>query len=157
MRALSETAVRGLGVLHVLMRVGRPMLPAELARASKAPRESLTRLLPKLLSAGLVSIPGRRGYVLAKAPGEIRLHDVLEALEKPEAPEAPCGGNFDTCPSRAACVLAVLCRRAEENFREFLREFTLEDLRDLRPDLPNCMDPAIQRPKKKAKPRRRLA
>jgi Rrf2 family protein len=147
MRALSEIAVRGLGALHVLMRLGRAVAPAELAKAAQAPQEALDALLPRLLAAGLIT-HGRLGYALAKAPGEIRLQDVLEALEEPEEPEAPCGGNFETCPSRAACVLAVLCRKADENFRDFLRGFTLEDLRDAKPDLPNCMNPEIRRKKR---------
>jgi Rrf2 family protein len=155
MRALSETDVHGLNALHVLMRAQRPLNPGALATEAKAPTALLKAILPKLLKAGLIARLDRRGYILAKAPGEIRLEHVLEALDRPEKPSAPCGGTFDACPSRAACVLAVLCRKAEERFRETLREFTLEDLRDSPPDLPNCLDPAIQRMERAVKSRRR--
>jgi DNA-binding IscR family transcriptional regulator len=96
----------------------------------------LKPILHRLVKAGLVAVRGRKGYVLAKARG----------------------GNFDACPSRAACVLAVLCRKADESFRQMIREFTLENLREVSPDLPNGMDPSIEpgkRPLRSSKPKRR--
>lgn len=141
MRAMTENAVYGLTALHTLMRAGQPMKRRALAMAARTPTELLPTLLTGLEKAGLISGDGRSGYVLAKAPGEIRLQEVVQALDPPEAPGAPCGGNFDACDSRSSCVLAVLCRRADAHFRDLLREFTLEDLREMSPDLPNCIDP----------------
>jgi Rrf2 family protein len=145
MRALSKTVVQGLGALHLLMKAQRPTAARRIATAVKAPPTLLRSILSKLRRGGLVQSRAGRGYVLARAPGEIRLEDILRTLEQPQKPLAPCGGNFDACPSRASCVLSVLCRKADESFTEAIRTFTLADLREVVPDLPNCLDPAIKR------------
>jgi Rrf2 family nitric oxide-sensitive transcriptional repressor len=141
---LSETTVRGLSALHVLMHAQRPVTARAIAAGVKAPATLLRSILSKLSRAGLVQGRIGRGYVLARAPGEIRLEDIIRALEEPQEPSAPCGGNFEACPSRASCVLSLLCRKADESFTEASRTFTLADLRELAPDVPNCMDPEIK-------------
>lgn len=144
MKELSESTVRALGALHLLMQAKRPLSTPTLARRVKAPVRLLHGILSKLALAGLVQGRVGRGFVLARAPGEIRLEDIIHAMEEPAKPSAPCGGNFDACPTRASCVLSVLCRKADESFTEAMRTFTLEDLRELTPDVPNCMDPAVR-------------
>ncbi len=145
MEALSKTVVQGLGALHLLMRAQRPTDARSIAAAVKAPSTLLRSILSKLRRGGLIQRQAGRGYVLARAPGEIRLKDIIRTLEQPQKPLAPCGGNFDACPSRASCVLSVLCRKADESFTEAIRTFTLADLRELVPDVPNCLNPAIKR------------
>ena len=157
MEALSKTVVQGLGALHFLMRAQRPTAARSIAAAVKAPPRLLRSILSKLMRGGLIQSRAGRGYVLARAPGEIRLEDILRTLEPPQKPSAPCGGNFDACPSRASCVLSVLCRKADESFMEAMRTFTLDDLREVVPGVPNCLDPQIQRltaPEAKATRRR---
>jgi Rrf2 family protein len=144
MKALSRTAILALHALHLLMRRKDAVSRREIQRSSGFPGKAVRALMPRLRQAGFIrTIPGR-GYALAKAPGEIPLEDLLRSVEEPCAPKAPCGGDFDACASRAACVLAPLCRQAEEQFRNTLRTFTLAELMNLPPGLPNCLDPKLR-------------
>lgn len=144
MSALSPTAVLALHALHLMMRRKGPVTRCEIRKSSGFPGKSVTALMPRLREAGLIRTRAGRGYVLAKSPGEIPVGDILRAVEAPCAPAAPCGGDFASCDSRAACVLAPLCRQAEEQFRHTLRSFTLAELRNQPPGIPNCLDPKIR-------------
>ena len=63
---------------------GRVLL-REVARRQAIPEKYLEQLIRPLRQAGLVrSIRGTRGgYLLARPPAEIRLHEIIEALEGP--------------------------------------------------------------------------
>lgn len=89
--------------------------------------------LGQLKAAGLVTVkPGEGGASLAKAPKDITLMDVFDAVEKEEAlfhfhenpnPECPVGKN----------VHAVLDRRLlsiQEAMREQMAAVTMQDLID---------------------------
>ncbi len=143
MSGLRASTVLALHALHLLLRKSRPVAPAEIRRSSGCTDKALRGILKKLREAELLRRSTGRGYVLAKAPGEIRILDVVRAVETPQAPEEPCSGDYEACDSRAACILAPLCRKAEAAFQEALREFTLADLADVAVDLPNCLDPRI--------------
>lgn len=144
MNGLSATTVLALHGLHLMLRRRKPVRPGDIARSGAFPAAQVRDVLAKLLGAGLIQRRSSRGYVLAKAPGEIRLLDVLRAVEGPKTPEAPCDGDYDACDSRASCILAPLCRKAEEAFRESMKNFTLAELEDVAVDLPNCLDPNLR-------------
>lgn len=101
-------------------------------------------MMKKLRGAGLVQRRSSRGYTLAKAPGEIRILDVLRAVDAPRPPAAPCDGDYDACATRASCILAPLCRKAEEARRQSLQNFMLAELENVEVDLPNCLDPNLR-------------
>lgn len=144
MKALTSTAILALHALHLMMRRKDAVSRREIQRSSGFPGKAVQALMPRLRQAGFIrAVPGR-GYALAKAPGEIPLEDLFRVVEKPSAPEAPCGGDFDACATRAACVLAPLCRQAEEGFRKALRSFTLAELADRSPEIPNCLDKKLR-------------
>jgi len=144
MKELSISTVLALHALHMMARKAKPVSANEIRRASGFAMAQVKRVLKKLKNAVLVKSRSGQGYVLARAPGEISLEEVVQAQGEAQAPKAPCGGDFEACASRATCILAPLCRTAESSFQETLRSFTLADLEDLPTSLPNCVDPHLK-------------
>ena len=144
MKELSRETVLALAGLHSLLRERRPVPLNDVAQATQSPGPLLRALFRKLQAAGLVKLRRGHGFVLARPPGEIRLLDVLRIIDAPHPPDAPCGGDYDACDSRASCILAPLCRSAEEAWIDTLRRFTLADFADVSVDLPNCLDPNLR-------------
>jgi Rrf2 family protein len=141
---MNATASLGLNALHRIMIAGRPLGATEIADAVGKPLPRLRGVLRQLAKAGLVRSSRGHGYVLGKTPGEISLELLLNVLQKPESPDAPCGGDYEACGARASCILAHLCRTIHEAVLEAERSVTLEDLRDMEPGIPNCIDPALR-------------
>ena len=92
----------------------------EIAMAQKIPQNYLEKLLINLKRAGLVeSVRGAKGgYKLNKAPNEIRVIDLIKALE---------GSISITEYSKNIEVLQMFWREVEVKFRD-LFNLTLEDL-----------------------------
>lgn len=141
MNALDKDTVLALHALQLMTKMNRPVRSEEIVHTSGFDDVSVARVLRKLKRAELLEFRPRMGFALAKAPGEISVRDIMDAVEKPKAPEAPCGGDYNSCDPRASCILAPLCRRANEAFQKTLREFTLSELVDAPLDLPSCVDP----------------
>jgi len=144
MKELSHETVVGLFAMHLLLRKRKPATLQEIRRAGAFPQTEVRGVIDKLRKGGLIRTRSNHGYVLAKAPGEISLFEVVRMLDAPKPPAAPCGGDYDACASRASCLLAPLCRSAEASFEESLRRFTLSDLEGTPVDLPNCVDPRVR-------------
>jgi len=144
MKALSAETVLALHGLHLMLRTRGPVSSTQISRSGTFASSQVRRVLGKLQSGGLVRSGSGHGFELAKAPGEISILDVIRAVDVPEPPTAPCGGDYDACVTRATCVLAPLCRKTEEAVQESLRAFTLADLDDVSIDVPNCLDPKLR-------------
>ena len=144
MKELSEKTVLALYAMHFMLRKRKPASLGEILRSGRFARDQARAVLGKLRNGGLVRTGSGRGYVLAKAPGEISVLDVVHAVDPLKPPGAPCGGDYDACDVRATCLLAPLCRSAEQAFQKSLHEFTLEDLADVSVDLPGCLDPDLR-------------
>ena len=140
MGPLTSDAVLAIHSLHLMMRRERPVSVAEIQRSSGFHRNEILSVVGKLRRAELIRSRPGRGYVLARAAGEITIENILRAVEQVSAPTAPCGGNFDACNVRGSCILAPLCRNAEQGYQETIRAFTLAELADKAPELPICMD-----------------
>jgi len=143
MKELSEKTVLALYAMHLMLRKKKPASVAEIVRSGRFAPDRVRAVLGKLQAGGLIRSRSGRGFVLAKAPGEISVLGVVQAVDDPKTPGAPCGGDYDACESRASCLLAPLCRSAEQAFQKSLQDFTLEDLADVSVDLPNCLDPRL--------------
>jgi Rrf2 family protein len=144
MRELTSSAIVALHALHLMMQRNMAVTLEEIQESSGFPRELIRGVMPGLLRGNLIRRSSGRGYVLSRAPGEISLQQILEAVEEPRAPTAPCNGDFEKCDSRASCLLAPLCRSADREFVQTLRSFTLSELRDQPPGVPNCLDPRFR-------------
>jgi Rrf2 family protein len=141
MGPLTSGTVLAIHSLHLMMRRDRPVTITEIQRSSGFHRNEIRSIANRLRRAELIRSEPGRGYVLARAAGEITLEKILQAVEPASPPTAPCGGNFDACDVRGSCILAPLCRNAEQGYQETIRTFTLAELTDKAPELPICMDP----------------
>jgi Rrf2 family protein len=115
-----------------------PASLAEIAAAEDLPRAYLEQLAMGLRDAGLVvSTRGAHGgYELARDPREIRMSDVLRALEGPFAPmicatDAP--DHATTCDRTSSCTVNFLWVRVRDAITGALDGMTLADLVPLRP------------------------
>jgi DNA-binding IscR family transcriptional regulator len=141
---MNATASLGLNALHRILVAGRPLSAPEIAGAVGQRASRIRSILRRLQEVGILRSSRGHGYVLSRAPGEVTLDFLIRILQEPEAPHAPCGGDYEACESRASCILAHLCRRIHEAVLEEERRITLEDLRNMTPGIPNCIDPALR-------------
>ncbi len=103
-----------------------------LAESYKVPETFLRRILMDLRRAGFVEAQKGRigGYKLAKKPEEIKIAQVIRALE-PEGLElgfAQLGGRAGAVSLPKSCPTWPFWNRLEEKFLRELEEATLADL-----------------------------
>ncbi len=123
--------------MRLMVQLGRrygngPASLAEIAAVEDLPRAYLEQLVTSLRDASLVvSTRGARGgYELAAPPGEIRMSEVLHALEGPIAPMICASDDPDhaQCARSAACTVHVLWVRIRDAITGTLDGMTLADL-----------------------------
>lgn len=92
-------------------------------------RRYLGNIMATLVCSGLVkSMRGQKGGVtLAKPPEEIRLSQVIEAVEGSIAPVL-CVDNPKLCERAASCVTRDIWKRLKEVIWEELNSITLQDM-----------------------------
>lgn len=110
-----------------------PASLAEIAAEEDLPRAYLEQLVMNLRDAGLVTSTrgARGGYELARDPREIRMGEILRALEGPIAPmvcatDDPVHGTV--CDRSARCTVNVLWVRVRDAVVGVLDGMTLADL-----------------------------
>jgi Rrf2 family cysteine metabolism transcriptional repressor len=124
--------------VRLMVQLGRhhgqgPASLAEIAAEEDLPRAYLEQLVMSLRDAGLVrSTRGAHGgYQLARDPHEIRMGEVLRALEGPFAPMI-CAtedqAHATTCDRSARCTVNVLWARVRDAVTGALDSMTLADL-----------------------------
>ena len=140
-----EWSVHCLSVLAFLPEE-RALSAGRLAEFHGIPAPYLAKHLQALVRAGIIdSVPGPRGgFRLERAPADISLLDVVEALEGPE-PAFRCTEIRQQGPSAIGkkcytrpCGLAAAFANAENAWRTALRATTLQQLIE---DLPRSVDP----------------
>jgi Rrf2 family protein len=135
---LSMKAKYALRALTVLGRRGaRPMPAHEIADAARVPEKFLEVILLDLRRAGFLS--SRRGlqggHLLARAPDQIGLGDVIRAIDGPLAPircasltaYLACGD----CPDPEACAVRELMSDVRDAIAGVLDTRTLRDQLEL--------------------------
>ena len=131
--------------MRLMVQLGRhfgagPASLAEIAAEEDLPRAYLEQLAMGLRDAGLVvSTRGAHGgYEIARPPSEIRMSEILRALEGPIAPmicasDAP--DHASTCDRTASCTVNFLWVRVRDAIAGALEGMTLADLVPLRSGL----------------------
>ena len=129
--------------VRLMVQLGRsfgagPASLAEIAAAEDLPRAYLEQLAMGLRDAGLVvSTRGAHGgYELARDPAEIRMSEVLRALEGPIAPMICATDDPDhaiLCDRTSSCTVNFLWVRVRDAIAGALDGMTLADLVPLRP------------------------
>ena len=120
--------------LRMLMRMGsapeRAFSTAELAEEFNLSRNDLTKIMQRLAKAGLVQTRrgGGGGAILAVAPEEIRLGDVVRMLEDGQALVECFGSGGGECTIDGRCRLKSRLRVAEMAFIDNLNRSTIADV-----------------------------
>jgi Rrf2 family protein len=120
-----------------------PASLAEIAAEEALPRPYLEQLVISLRDAALVTSTrgSHGGYELARPPEQIRMSDVLRALEGPIAPmvcasETPHAAHAPACDRTASCTVNGLWMRIRDAISGTLEGMTLADLVPQRPIVP---------------------
>jgi Rrf2 family cysteine metabolism transcriptional repressor len=141
--------------VRLMVQLGRhyglgPASLAEIAQEEDLPRAYLEQLVMSLRDAGLVhSTRGAHGgYELVRAPADIRMSDILRALEGPIAPMVCASEDPEhatICDRTARCTVNVLWVRIRDAITGTLEGMTLADLVPTTLSLPVQLDGVVAR------------
>lgn len=110
---------------------GKPVLLRDIAGRQEISRRYLERLFAVLKSAGVIrSIRGALGgYVLAKDPNDIRVSEILEALEGPFVP-VDCVADEGICTQSGDCITRDVWCEIAVQLKNYFDAITLQELVD---------------------------
>jgi Rrf2 family transcriptional regulator, cysteine metabolism repressor len=108
---------------------GQPVQLKDIARRQSISLSYLEHLIIPLIAAGIVkSIRGARGGImLARAPEQIQLKEILEVLEGPLAP-VDCLKEGGSCPRSGTCATRDVWDDLKKAMEGVLNSRTLQDL-----------------------------
>jgi Rrf2 family cysteine metabolism transcriptional repressor len=106
-----------------------PVLLKDVASRQDIPTSYLENLMGALRAAGLVAtVRGMHGgYYLAKPPSEIRLSQIIAALEGSVAP-VECVDDPRRCHRTESCVTREIWSEVKQAIEVVLESITLEDM-----------------------------
>ena len=106
-----------------------PIQSAHIASAQEVPEPYLDQLLTTLRRAGFIrSVRGPQGgHALIQKPSELRLSNVIVALEGSLAPMA-CVDDPESCTKEGGCVQRGVWERVRDATQEILDSVTIGDL-----------------------------
>lgn len=129
-----DYACRALLSLALHANEGVPTSVRDIAERTALPQPYLEQILLALKGAGLVrskrGVGG--GYVLSRAPEEIKLSEIVSAVDGPITL-----GDFGqphqdgACDHEGQCVLLAIWDRAGAHMRAYLEAFTLAGIADI--------------------------
>ncbi len=125
----AEYALRAMAQLAA-MPPDTPVRARDLSRDTEIPPEYLSKILRKLVLAGLLqSRKGHGGgFSLALRPREIRFMDVLSAVGAYPAP-GRCVFGWGDCNARHPCPLHDAWLGMSDSFRDWATNTTLDQIR----------------------------
>ncbi|MEK4034305.1 Rrf2 family transcriptional regulator [Methylocystis sp. IM3] len=136
---LTKKAKYGLKAMVYLAGVepGQTALVADIASENQIPKKFLDAILSELRNAGFVhSKKGKGGgYMLAKAPEEIAVGNLVRTLDGPLAP-IQCASRrlyrkCDDCVDEAHCAVRLVMLEARDAIARVLDNTTLDQMRAL--------------------------
>lgn len=128
--------------LRMLMRLAsapeRAFSTAEIAQEFGLSRNHLSKIMQRLARAGIVETRrgGGGGAVLGRAPDDLRLGEIVQALEEGQALVECFDPRGNSCTIDGRCRLKARLRTAEAAFLEDLDRSTLADIALAAPDVP---------------------
>ena len=110
----------------------RPLQLKLIAERQEISIKYLEQLMAVLRSAGLIkSVRGSRGgYILAKAPNQIAIIDILHCVEGPIA-TVECVEDGTRCSRATDCAAREVWMRVEQAIENVLQSITLRDVADM--------------------------
>ena len=129
MHLTRESEYALLGLTHLVQAPpGVPVSVGEVAAARRLPEEFLSKIFQKLARHGVV-VSGRgrgSGFTLARPPAEVRLAEVIEAVEGPTIFQR-CLLWRGYCADSHPCPLHFRLRDLHPGIRGLLNEVSLAD------------------------------
>lgn len=130
MRLTRESEYALLGLAHLALEsTGRSVPLAEIAEAGNLPGTFLAKIFQKLARHGVV-VSGRgrddSGYALSRAPGQLSIMEIFEAVEGPQIHER-CLLWQGHCSDRDPCPLHYRLRDLAPAIGSLLETITLAD------------------------------
>jgi Rrf2 family protein len=112
-----------------MSRSGEPQSIKSIAERQGIPEQYLEQLVGLLRREGLVSsVRGAQGgYLLAKAPEEVTMAELMRVLEGPIA-LSDCLEDRGCCERSVACSARRVWERLSQSIDRVLRSVTLEDM-----------------------------
>ncbi len=125
-----------------------PVSLSEMAEHEELPRPYLEQLVVSLREAGLVTSTrgARGGYELSRDPAEIRMYEVITALEGPITPMTCASADPEhaaICSRAGCCNVEPLWQRVRDAIVEALDSMTLAELAQPVPGNPAHPEPAL--------------
>ncbi len=126
-----EYGVRAMATLAIYFE-GDPVPLRQISEQEQISLKFLEQIFPDLRKAGLVtSVRGSRGgYHLVRPPEQIRIGDVVRAVEGPITP-VNClveGGEDSCCHRRGSCLTRQVWTRLRDRINDVLDDVTLDEL-----------------------------
>jgi Rrf2 family iron-sulfur cluster assembly transcriptional regulator len=126
---LPQTAEYALRAMALLARApaGAVLVGPDLAERARIPSPYLSKVMRRLVVAGLVVARRGRGggFSLARAPGTIRLSEVLEAMDV-QVSARKCVFGWSACRDDRPCPLHPLWVELSARQRRWAEETTLD-------------------------------
>ncbi len=106
-----------------------PILLKDIAQTEEISEKYLGHLIPVLKVAGLINSTrgAHGGYTLARAPEQIRLSEVVQAVEGTLAP-VECVNNPKVCNRISTCVTREIWQEMGESMFATLERITLAEM-----------------------------
>lgn len=125
----AEYAVRGILFLSINYEEGKISVIEEISQASDVPVPYMAKLFQALARKGFVkSFKGQKGgFSLARHPSEIKLLEVIEAMEGPVFLNS-CLIHHGYCPRDLTCSVHDVWTGAQKVLVDYLKECNFEQL-----------------------------
>lgn len=123
-------------MLELALQYGKgSVLLKDIAKRQEISEGYLEHLLPLLKAAGLInsSRGAHGGYTLAKAPSQITLKEIVQALEGSLSP-VECVDAPTVCQRVRSCVTRDIWKKLGEKMSETLVSVTLKDMVEMQKD-----------------------
>lgn len=118
-------------VMSLMARQGRKVQTvAQLAERTGVPGPTVAKLMKSLVTAGLMGSQrgAAGGYVMARAPEDISIAEIITALDGPIALSACVDGSEDHCGVETLCPMRGNWDKINKAVRRALQEVTLADM-----------------------------
>jgi Rrf2 family protein len=126
---LTRRSDYGLRAVFALARSPHMLSAKQIAQEQNLPVAFVKKLLQKLCRAGLVkaTVGKQGGYALARAPEEISIRELLEALEGDLAPVS-CLASDHLCELADGCTTRRIWEQIDQKIQEALESLSLGDI-----------------------------
>ncbi len=125
----AEYAIRVMAYMAMLPE-GKPVRSKDLSEATAIPAHYLSKVLRKLVTAGLLcSRKGHQGgFIFAKSKNKIHIIDILDAIQYDYDPEY-CMFGWGKCSIHSPCPMHEIWSEMKQNFIDWARKHTLADVK----------------------------